>query len=87
MTLTPQQRLQAYEWAKGRVNSRRGVCSIFHEWYFMYNPFCYLRTKDVFPEFWAQRPEGAVFYWWPLSDTTSRLAALDRAIELVKAQL
>ena len=87
MTLTPQQRLAAYEWAKERVGSRRGVCLILGDWYDKNHTDPCGFVEERFPEFWAQRPEGAVLFWWPLFDTASRLAALDRAIELVKEKL
>ena len=91
MTLTQQQRLEAYEWAKYCPCPWPYVCLNLMDWLNDNKIRCSDMTilMRLFPEFAAQRPKykriGSP--WWEEGDTASRIAALDRAIELVKKKL
>ena len=97
MTLTPQQRLEAYEWAREEIQQysvhsyRIGVCGRLQMWLFHENIPIPLEPNLLFHEFARQKPLEIAdeLYWWPRNKNgfIQRLAALDRAIELVKEKI
>ena len=56
------------------------VCDILFD-------ICYQRQipfhgADTFPEWYAQKPPGVYYLWWPITDRESRKNALRKAIKL-----
>lgn len=95
-TLTPEQRIQAYEYAKERQQEigidyiANGVCHNLDDWYMIFKvtlTFNLSYLEAEFPEFFLQKPEilSGNGYWF--STRAERIAALDRAIELTKTKL
>ena len=90
MTLTPQQRLEAYKYSKNCLlkpaNRSIGVCSLLEEYLAIVLDIYPDDLLNYFPEFVAQKPKVVKgIYWW--NSFNQRLAALDRAIELVKEKI
>ena len=89
--LTPQQRLEAYEWALRRLrNMKRGqssfVCMLLDSFCRSISASLY-SIKTNFPEFYAQKPShldhGDVWFSG-INRTADRIAALEAAITLTK---
>lgn len=91
MTLTPQQKIEAYTYAMLELQQcpNAAVCLLLqywlNEWEFGY-PSDLDPATSYFPEFLAQKPQGCPksHLWWPDGAVHPRLLALERAIEMVK---
>lgn len=86
MTLTPEQKIEAYTYAMLAIVSEEnyGVCPALWDWGCENKVFP--NDYRSYPEFEKQKPKNTRphYYWWRYGAVHPRLLALERAIEMVK---
>lgn len=88
MKFTPEQRIEAYEYASDNLAlGRNYICNELIRWVRKYTMEKEVDFAADFPEFWAQRPKDASYAWWPTNNESyrqQRIGVLNKAIALAK---